>query len=345
MENFNLHRSSVQSAEDWFARFKSLESSLFVKGVETKPVKIAIIDTGAVFTKQTAHNKYDDRIIDFWPTNDTNQTERKVGLDYDGHGTHVASALLSVDPFCHIYVARAFGKRGEQQGREMAEEVQHKVVSAIRHAIHQWKVDILSLSFGFERPVEDIHKAIREAADNKILVLASCGSPGGSAKWSWPARHSDVLGIYASNGDDNGYSKNPTPEEDASKFAALGVAVEVLTAAGGSCLCSSTSIATPVAAGIAGTLIHFMRQHREDYLTNVRQNPNRGWIIQPPRTMGEKYDGYVRTLSTRDGMRAIFSKMANSRNGLHVLVPTMLFQNHGEGIHLVNSILLWLRNL
>jgi hypothetical protein len=124
-----LQRSRVESANAWFDRHKRLEQRLLVRGVETKRVKIAIIDTGAVFTKSAAHINYDDRIIGFWPANDVSRTEGKVGLDYDGHGTHMASALLRVDPFCHLYVARAFGKRDEQQSREMAEEVQHKVVS------------------------------------------------------------------------------------------------------------------------------------------------------------------------------------------------------------------------
>jgi hypothetical protein len=37
--------------------------------------------------------------------------------------------------------------------------------------------------------------------------------------------------------------------------------------------------------------------------------------------------------------------MVTSRKGLKVLVPTMLFDNHREGIHLVNALLLRLRNL
>jgi hypothetical protein len=93
-----------------------------------------------------------------------------------------------------------------------------------------------------------------------------------------------------------------------------------------------------------------MRQHKEIYLRNVCRSDDRGWIIQrdseePSRAMREKYDNFVRTLSTRDGMRAIFSEMVTSREGLKVLVPTMLFDNHGEGIHLVNALLLRLRNL
>ena len=208
----------------------------------------------------------------------------------------------------------------------------------------------MSLSFGFERQILDIRQALDHAEQNHILVIAACGNFGGSQKRSWPARYQSVLGMYAADGTGNLYPKNPTPANDNQRFAALGVAVKGLTPADGTVLRSGTSIATPITAGVAGTLIHFMRQYKEKYLEATCTVSDKGWFIQadsrtPSDAMRVKFSGMVRRLSTHAGMSAVFLGMTTDRAGYRVLVPTALFDNHGEGIHLVNSILLWLRNL
>ena len=49
--------------------------------------------------------------------------------DIDGHGTHSVSTLLRVDPFCKVYVAKAFQDRDQKQGAAMEEEVQERVAN------------------------------------------------------------------------------------------------------------------------------------------------------------------------------------------------------------------------
>ncbi|KAK3613400.1 hypothetical protein LTR56_027907 [Elasticomyces elasticus] len=341
-----------RSAERWFEDFKTLESKLQVEGVDSEPVKVAIIDTGAVFTKRRAHVEYDDRIKGFWPDDDRDQLGRPhhIGRDDDGHGTHVASALLNVNPFCHVYIARAFHSRSEQLGSQMAEEVQQRVAQAIRHAVDEWNVNILSLSFGFERQIDDIRQALVHAEQNHILVIAACGNFGGRQQWTWPARHQSVLGMYAADGNENLYPRNPTPANDDQRFAALGVAVKGLTPADGTVLRSGTSIATPITAGIAGTLIHFMRQHKEKYLEATCAYSDKGWVIQadsrtPSNAMRIEFDRLVRGLNTHAGMSAVFLRMKTDRAGYRVLVPTALFDNHRSGILLVNFLLNLIGNL
>jgi hypothetical protein len=72
---------------------------------------------------------YEGRIKGFWPAKDVGQQNQREGFykDTDGHGTSVASALLNVDPFCHVYIARAFTSRNEQQGLQMSGEVEENV--------------------------------------------------------------------------------------------------------------------------------------------------------------------------------------------------------------------------
>lgn len=75
------------------------------------PVRVAIIDTGAIFNRKTAIMTYDDRIKEYrtWVgagSSSDGEREPTQGKDDDGHGTFVTSVLLDVDPFCEVYIAR-----------------------------------------------------------------------------------------------------------------------------------------------------------------------------------------------------------------------------------------------
>jgi hypothetical protein len=202
----------------------------------------------------------------------------------------------------------------------------------------------LSLSFGFEREVPDIKDALREAEKHNVLVLAACGNFGSSRGWSWPARHPTVVGLYAADGYGNSYTRNPTPLKDTPRFATLGVAVAGYSLLGTLDLYSGTSVATPIAAGIVGTLIHFMRQYKEDYLAAACYF-GRGYTVQagsaktPSNSMRDRYEELVLKLTTRTGICLIFSEMVVDREGYRVLRPQKLFEEKGEGVHLAEVIL------
>lgn len=219
----------------------------------------------------------------------------------------------------------------------------------------QWKVDIISLSLGFQERVGPIEDAIRKAQDSKVLVFAAAGNFGGNSGCSWPARHNDVIAIYATDGKGNPYEGNPTakPDKRDPGFATLGVGVSAQVPTGDFELRSGTSIATPVAVGIASHLIHFMRVSKQAYLQYICGNPNltRDNILRgrctseklPSTDMQDDYEDLVGRMFTVDGMEAVLGMMAVNRQEYKYLCPKELITQHGTGFDLVTNILRRLR--
>lgn len=175
-----------------------------------------------------------------------------------------------------------------------------------------WQVDIISMSFGFDKEIASIDDAIRHAYSRQVLMLAAASNYGGNCRLPWPADHSLVIGIHASTGNGNRYALNTTPKEDASNFSILGVAVQSLwpttlkeSQRSGYIRKSGTSCATPIAAGVAATVMHITWQ------------PERIEKV-PDATLKE----LRRKLGTAAGMSKIFRQMViNKRDGYDYLVP------------------------
>ena len=91
-------------------------------------------------------------------------------------------------------------------------------------------------------------------------------------------------------------------------------------------------------------MIHFMRQYKEDYLAAACYF-GRGYTVQagsaktPSNSMRDRYEELVLKLTTRTGICLIFSEMVVDREGYRVLQPQKLFEEKGEGVHLVEVIL------
>lgn len=173
-----------------------------------------------------------------------------------------------------------------------------------------------------------------------MLIFAASGNFGANEKTSWPARQRSVIPIYASDGDGNPYRKNPKPQPDRSRFSTLGVAVKVMSHLNSSRkeLRSGTSIATVVAAGLASSMLHFMRMQKWNYLD---MPPSIDDVV--PQHHGESreqgYDRLMKTMLTPTGMEAVFRLMAEERNGYNYIAPWKLSSKYGYGPHLVTTIL------
>lgn len=100
-----------------------------------QPVKVAVIDTGAHFDRDTLQLQYDDRIDKFhtWRYPSDGEQGRALpygGVDEDGHGTHLTSVLLNVAQCCQVYVAQVFTpdlKHGSLVSQEDSREVGRRV--------------------------------------------------------------------------------------------------------------------------------------------------------------------------------------------------------------------------
>ena len=135
-----------------------------------------------------------------------------------------------------------------------------------------WKVDIISMSFGFPDESElgcgELRDAIFTASAKGVLIFAAASNSGvHRAAPAFPARLSNVFCVYSGDGAGNSAPTNPNPRRHCHNFMTLGEAVE---SAWPRSLCagppwkmrkSGTSFATPIAAGIAAFLLLYAMQN------------------------------------------------------------------------------------
>lgn len=155
-----------------------------------------------------------------------------------------------------------------------------------------WDVDIISMSFGLRRPragkdgneaedrkaldkhldiIDGMRVAIRKASD-KAILFAAASNNGRNGKRTFPASYDPhVICVNASTGDGVHNGISPDPVKDTYNFMTLGVGVEMMvkdmdnakrgkprqqnTPAYQKVYRSGTSFATPIAAGIAATVL------------------------------------------------------------------------------------------
>ncbi|KAF4625406.1 hypothetical protein G7Y89_g12760 [Cudoniella acicularis] len=293
-------------------------------------VRIAILDTG-IDLPDHASWIHEDQIRDqkSWLSHgdEFDQNLARGDQDLDGHGTHGAALLAKVAPDAEIYVARVFKDRNESKVSIMAEVIHQRIadvnipvlecwraslntLQAIKYAVEEWGVDIISMSFGFERSVDIIDKAIRFADDRKVIMLAAASNQGGNSTIAWPARLPQVICIHATDSFGNRCDFTPTESPGGDNFATLGQAVKSCwpphLGQGDETRKSGTSTATPIAAGIAALVLQYVK-------------------IALPSLGHEHVNREVGTFSklrSSAGMSTVFRRMANrKRGGYDYLVP------------------------
>ncbi|CZR60317.1 uncharacterized protein PAC_10213 [Phialocephala subalpina] len=308
-----LTTNSSKRTDKWFADLHDRVHPLIQK-TETRPVDSqAILDTGLELPEE-AECAYGDRLRDqkSWLSHDEDCKEHlnRGDRDLDGHGTHAASLLLQVAPEADVYIARVFKDRKESKGIVMAEMIHQRIADAIKHAVKEWEVDIISMSFGFEQSVDVIDEAIRLADDKKVIMLAAASNEGGNNNIAWPARLAQVICIYATDSLGNRCDFTPTDSPRDDNFAVLGEAVKSCwpphKRQAGEVRKSGTSTATPIAAGIAAIVL--------EYVNLV--------LPQWDRELSKNDAEMLRKLRSSAGMSTVFRQMAKrNRGGYDYVVP------------------------
>jgi hypothetical protein len=127
------------------------------------------------------------------------------------------------------------------------------------------------MSFGFEKPSKDMKRAITDHYDKKILFAAAANHGGNDKRIAFPAKLERVICVKASDGFGDPAPFSPWNDEDAGfNFMTLGrevISMWRLHEPDGMQIsqnrCSGTSVATPIAAAIAGLALEFLRQPDE----------------------------------------------------------------------------------
>jgi hypothetical protein len=176
-------------------------------------------------------------------------------------------------------------------------------LQAIDWAI-ECKVDIISISAGFQDDNSNLRKAVRRAHNADILIFAAASNWGNlETAVAYPARIKDqVFCIFSSNGANKATTdKNPEPRTNADNFAFLGEDVDVH--ASGSIPVSGTSMATALAAGFVARMLDFS-------------------LHQDSRAAGID----VEKLHTKSGMTAVLHKISSSDGKFQCITPWLLWK-------------------
>ncbi|KAL7917439.1 hypothetical protein ACQKWADRAFT_306812 [Trichoderma austrokoningii] len=254
------------AARNAYASWKTSFCSVydrFVKGNNpgSVPVKIAVLDTG-IDKDHPDYEAQQERIKATKLFSSDGQQSYEDVSDRCGHGTHVAGILLDFAPDAELYIAKI-------SDFEPAEPA--IIAKAIDHAVNVWKVDVISMSFGYpSREVNGyglLERSIKHAINQNVLLFAAASNNGANTKRAYPARHADVICVHSTNANGTPSDFNPTPLPG-DNFATIGEAVESAWPVN---LCdqeknenyiahkSGTSFATPIASGIAAFLLQYAR--------------------------------------------------------------------------------------
>ncbi|KAI1174995.1 peptidase S8/S53 domain-containing protein [Nemania sp. FL0916] len=318
--------------DKWFVNLKRVHDFVYGQSREfwpkPSPVKVAILDSGFALTgpAQKAMKSYSDRIQDKktftteFPNPKTPQDKLKALDDPVGHGTTVAYQLMETCPSAQVYVAKVtVGGSADT----MAVPDKDAVARAIQHAATPvaqggWGVDIINMSFGWEESdlpgtetaASGVSGAIEFAEKHGVLLFAAATNYGLTQinDVFYPARDPRVVSVDAEDG-----LGNPAPFALRSvaggggpiRYCAPGLSVNSPVSAEPMC---GSSFACPVAAGVAGLVLEFVR--RSDVSLSESASVKSA-------------------LSSARGILKVFqrmSKQADNHPGFNMLYPWNLFR-------------------
>lgn len=150
------------------------------------------------------------------------------------------------------------------------------------------------MSFGYAKDQPRISSAIRKALferEDSILFFAAASNDGANNGEMFPARHDSVISIRATNANGKFEDFNaPRNEDEVTAFGTLGVDVPSagLSDHDNEVYRSGTSVATAIAAGIAGVLLGYVNGKSEE----------------------SAFQDVSKKLRTRRGMQAMFKALS-----------------------------------
>ncbi|KAL7808609.1 subtilisin-like protein [Trichoderma gracile] len=260
-----------RDAKKWFQKMKALSTSLSQTRGSPAGVRIAILDTGCNIDSVFFDMPSIRRRLRGWKDFVSGATDWQ---DQQGHGTYLASLILQIASVADIYVARV-----ARSADDLA-KASGKVAEAISWASKECDVDIISMSFGFADDHPCITRAIHEALsyrNGSILFFAAASNYGANENELFPARHESVFSIRATNSNGQFLDLNPPrSQHDGVVFGTLGLDVPSEPLVSGEIQYKTgTSVATAIAASIAGALLEFalgdsQRQDFEDVYSRLR---------------------------------------------------------------------------
>ncbi|OCA88634.1 S8 family peptidase [Bacillus sp. FJAT-27986] len=174
-----------------------------VENTDRDDVVVAVLDTGV----QSSHEDLEGRVSEEAATFVDGYEETFAGDD-NGHGTFV-SGIFAANSNNEKGIA---GAAGNNNVKILPVKVMSKsgvgdaynIARGIQYAIEK-KVDVINLSFSGEYS-ESVDKAIQQAHEAGIVVVAASGNGGGNADVSYPAALPNVISVGAIAAKDQVYA-------------------------------------------------------------------------------------------------------------------------------------------
>ncbi|HHY38761.1 MAG TPA: S8 family peptidase [Clostridia bacterium] len=209
-----------------------------------KGVKVGVVDTGV----DTGHPDLKQNVkaaVDV--------TGSGSGMDYHGHGTHVAGTIAAVNneigvvgvaPEAEIYAVRAFDRYGRAQISTIVEGVRW----CVENGMH-----VVNMSFGSKDESTALRMAIDKGLAKGMIFVAAAGNSGRDNSVVFPARHPGVVAVSAISENDRIASfSSRGPEVD---VTAPGDKIVSTYKNGGYKSMSGTSMATPHVTGAVAVIL------------------------------------------------------------------------------------------
>src|SRR3569833_405348 len=300
----------MDNSTSWLDKFYLISRAIdALPGSATaKPVRLAILDTGCNLDDPFFNGPgigTEDRLASCW-LDCLGESEDPVDQDPGQHGTALTALLLRIlPPSVGLYIIRV---AKDAMGLSNAKQ---DIAMAILYAVQKWDVDIISMSFGFESRVSVIEDALQQASklkDGKILFFAAANNDGANAHEMFPALDDAVISVRGTRYDGSFVQKFDPPvwpnKAGMKLFGTLGHEVPCGWTAG-RLTKSGCSVATPIMAAIAATIISFTEREKDRF----------------------EVDDVMGAVGTRWAMLAIFGLMGEDKKSERFyLAPWHFFQ-------------------
>ncbi|EFV72303.1 thermitase [Bacillus sp. BT1B_CT2] len=224
---------------------------------DTEPVKIAILDSGI----NKSHKEFNN--ITFYEFNAI--APSKSVKDEYGHGTAIAGIIAAggeeikgISQNATLYDVKVLDSSGKGKVKD--------VVRGINWCIEQ-KVDIINISFGFEKDHDELRNAINNALHNNIIITAASGNTLGLTV-EYPAKYRGVLSISSF---DEKLKIDPVSAKGKIDFSAPGVNIKSIDKDGSYIKVGGTSFATAFATGAIGCLISKKKISKENFHQTLKK--------------------------------------------------------------------------
>ncbi|MFF4983449.1 type VII secretion-associated serine protease mycosin [Streptomyces sp. NPDC001046] len=218
-----------------------------------KGVRVAVIDTGVDDTNRQLAGAVDKAAGRDLLDKGGDPTEDEVG-----HGTKVAGIIAArpADGTAFVGLAPAATIIPIRQNDADSNGDSDTMAQAITHAVAQG-AHVINISQDTTQPLSGssgLARAVREALDKDVVVVASAGNDGldGKPKETYPAAFDGVLAVASS--DRNNERAAFSQPGSFVGVAAPGVDIVSTVPSGGQCTDSGTSFSAPFVAGVAALL-------------------------------------------------------------------------------------------